>query len=121
MQGWLLCIIFTGKYKVINKTCQSRFQNQTTKVVDTTITALYSSPKTTAGEERELLKNVTHNTNGYLSIVGDIDERNPSWESSFNARAQRFMKCAETNKWSIDLSPNPMCISRNVRSTRIYS
>lgn len=120
------------KYTLVQKSAEETIQYITIRVAGAYMNTLYISPTTTAEAEKRILNNMAQQSRKRSIIMGDLNARNPAWDSTSNARGTRMKAWMESNGWQINVPPiatchtmwgssNPdVCISRGCTLTDVH-
>lgn len=104
-------------FHVMDKVAEIIYQSTTLKEMGTTITAMYISLKATQEDKQTILHRSAKMSRGQSVIVGDLNVRNRTWDTTENRRGIRKKPWDRENGWIINAPNEPTCATTRGAST----
>lgn len=105
------------KYTLIEKCTTKTHQHISIQIGNVMIVIIYISPITKAPETMSLLDGIKAYARGDTIIIGDLNARNRSWDSSSNSKGIMIKNWAEIHNWEIHNPCGKTCVTPNGSSS----
>ena len=104
-------------YRIVERYAQVEFQYVIINIAGTYLSVLYIRPNISRPSFLQCFNQIQKLTRGKSVVMGDLNARHKSWDTTTNSHGRWLVEWATSNQWHIDAPGGPTFIAHQGTST----